>query len=289
MSSRLIHEMYRKDDMLYHYTSLKSGLSILKEMKLRFNQRSNSNDPIENTAYFFTVTDYNGTGDNKGAMKLANEAKSILKYTKQLSFCVNKNTANEMGIISSTPYEKFGFMKPRMWEQYGNKYKGVCLAFSLENLKEEARKKGYFDNPVNYITYNDSEIYHRSIDANAIRTDGYMSYKTFFMNYLKQRLFNKHEDYIGENEYRFCSLSENDLDYLDISKSLKGIIISDHYMLTKQGRTFMNFVRKLSNVDSQIITFGNFVSIKELNLRFLFEKEIKKSIREERKKSTISP
>lgn len=37
------------------------------------------------------------------------------------------------------PEEFYGFLKPRMWDQYGNDYNGVCLAFSLDALKRKEK------------------------------------------------------------------------------------------------------------------------------------------------------
>ncbi len=193
MSRHRIPKMYRKDDMIYHYTSARKAFSILKEMKLRLSSRSKSNDPIENTDYFFT---FSGTGDEAGANKLANKAKSLLRNTKQVCFCMNAKE-RELGIISLPFFEKYGFAKPRMWEQYGNRYKGVCLAFSLKDLQAQAFKNRFLGNELNYLTYEDSEISHRSIDTEAIKTMGYKKYEAFFLKYLNDRLFNKHKDYIG--------------------------------------------------------------------------------------------
>ncbi|UXE68776.1 MAG: DUF2971 domain-containing protein [Chryseotalea sp. WA131a] len=103
-------------------------------MKLRLSPRSQSSDPIENTEHFFSYAGGNhGEGIPADAIRLTNETKKMLRKTKQVCFCKNTCRPDENGMIFP-PFEKYGFAKPRMWDQYGDKYKGVCLVFSLKRF-----------------------------------------------------------------------------------------------------------------------------------------------------------
>jgi hypothetical protein len=114
-----------------------------------------------------------------------------------------------------------------MWDQYGDKYKGICLAFSLSELKKNAN---FYHDKIKYISYNELQFNHFSIDLNDLHNSGFEDYNEKLFNQLNSVLFRKHKDYNGECEYRFCSFSCNDYDYIDIKSCIVGIIISEKYI-----------------------------------------------------------
>lgn len=258
MSIHLIPSIYKDNDTIYHYTTSEKALSyILMRMKLRLSPRSQSSDPIENTEHFFSYSISNqelGLPDD--AVRLTNEAKKMLRNTKQLCFCKNNSLENEHG-VTYPPFEKYGFAKPRMWDQYGDKYKGVCLAFSLTKLLENARTSDIKEGDLNYITYHESEVGHHSINMYRLKQDGYEEYKRVYSDYLIKRLFNKHRDYIHENEYRLCSFGEGNYDYMEIKDALIGVIISAQSINPFLYKGFEDLLIGYPNIDIQILSFNN--------------------------------
>ena len=123
------------------------------------------------------------------------------------------------------PYEYYVFLKPRMWEQYADNYQGVCLAFSRSELKNAFKDNfqkptEFYSQDIKYKKYNILELDSTGrSDLNEIRDVGFEKYEKGKMKLLKHTLFNKHIDYQGENEFRICSNSQNEFDYLDISKA----------------------------------------------------------------------
>jgi len=226
-------------------------------MTLRLSPRSNSSDPIENTEHFFS---YSGGGHGEGipadAIRLTKEVKEMLRKTKQVCFCKNNSIEHQNG-MPFPPFEKYGFAKPRMWDQYGDKYKGVCLAFSLTKLLEIVQGSDIKGDELNYISYADSERNHHSIELHALVRDGYDEYKKSYTNYLIKRLFNKHQDYIHENEYRFCSFSDGIYDYINIKDALRGVIISNLSINPFLYEGFKNILTGYPNIDIQILSFNN--------------------------------
>lgn len=258
MSIHLIPSLYKDNDTIYHYTTSETALShILKSMKLRLNPRSQSSDPIENTEHFFSYSgSNNGEGIPADALRLKDEAKKMLKNTKQVCFCKNNSIKDENGMNFLT-FEKYGFAKPRMWDQYGDKYKGVCLAFSLKKILEIATAVNIKGDNLNYITYRESEVSHHSIDTFRIARDGYDTYKKVYSDYLVRRLFNKHNDYIHENEFRFLSFADSNYDYIDIKEALKGVIISNLSVNPFLYKGFKDILTGYGNIDIQILSFSN--------------------------------
>lgn len=258
MTFHLVPNLYKDNDTIYHYTTPETALSyILKNMKLRLSPRSQSSDPIENTEHFFSYSGgIHGIGIPAEALQLTNEVKEILRKTKQVCFCKN-NSIKDENTLTFPPFEKYGFAKPRMWDQYGDKYKGVCLAFSLKKLLENAAKVNIKGDNLDYITYRESEERHHSIDTNKLAQDGYDKYKQEYLNYLIGQLFNKHNDYIHENEYRLCSFADGNYDYIDIKDALKGVIISNLSINPFLYKGFKDILEGYPNIDIQILSFSN--------------------------------
>lgn len=258
MSIHLVPKVYKDNDTIYHYTTSVTTLTqILMSQKLRLSPRSQSSDPIENTKHFFSYSTSNRAREHSAdAARLTNEAKEMLGRTKQVSFCKNNQLEGEQG-MTYPPFEKYGFAKPRMWDQYGDKYKGVCLAFSKEGLLETIKSTEIKGDDLNYTTYHESEVRHLSIDLDQLSKDGYDTYKRFYFDYLKKELFYKHKDYIHENEFRLCSFSDSNYDYINIKDALRGVIISDLSVNPFLYKGFEDTLTGYPNVDIQILSFSN--------------------------------
>jgi len=251
-----IPRIFQDDDTVYHYTTSENALLyILKEMKLRLSPRANSLDPIENTKEFISYSD----DHDSDLIEIGRRISAELKNAKQLSFCKNKPNDLMAGIPTVYPFEKYGFAKPRMWDNYGDKYKGVCMAFSKSKLQKVIKNTMLFDNDngdVEYLNYNEFSIKHQSIVWKGTEIYTYEHY----IKHFKKRLFYKHEDYIMENEYRICSLSNEPFDYIDIKDAFVGLIISNKGI---NEHLYDEFASLLSNQIFLIISFDN----KKLNIQ----------------------
>ena len=266
-------EMYHSNDMIYHYTSTEKALGkILPTKKLRFSLRKESADPIENLNPLFSFS-ANGEQNsilNEYANEIKDDIKEYIGKTKQLCFC--KNNKDARSGISSPDNENLAFMKPRMWDQYGDKYKGVCLAFSLEELKKKATRNVFHDD-IDYIKYNDMSIRHQSINLREISEIGKEEYFKKYFEYFKKRLFDKHFDYINENEYRFCSF---DTEEIDISNALKGIIIMGNGLNRYLLESFKSISESFyNNVDIRLLSLKNSYSISHIDSILNIEESMK--------------
>ena len=214
-----IPSVFADDDTVYHYTKTETALEhILFDKRLRISQMKNSIDPIENREIIIIPnSNRNSTFSVPG---LGREVENIVANSKQVSFC--KNSLLIKGL------EKFGFAKPRMWDQYGDSYKGVCLAFSEKELKKATKQLSCIHHDdVKYLTYEELDR-NKMIFLNVDRYEeiGVEKYKISFLRRVLCKHFYKHKDYEGENEFRICSFSKMNNEYLDISDSLVGVMVS---------------------------------------------------------------
>jgi len=220
-----IPEIFKDEDIIYHYCKFDTAmLYILLKGELKLSPRHKSVDPIESTKPFHYHSSNNPlvslTFEERKKRELFREQYN--KNIKQLCFCKNSNKKNNE-IQIPPPLEHYGFMKPRMWDQYADKYKGVCLAFSKKELEKQTDIDFVISKEVDYVKYNILELNHPSINDD-------LEFDVYCQNEIKRIqniIFRKHIDYIGENEYRFCSFSKKEDVYIDISNCLKGIVISE--------------------------------------------------------------
>lgn len=265
---------YADDDTVYHYTSTNVVLEhILRTGQLRLSPRSLSNDPIENTKDLISCS---GVSNNVPLQYwLQDEVAKILHNAKQVSFCTNSNFDEPEGMKNWHRWEKYGFAKPRMWNQYGDNYKGICLAFSRRELEKKLTDliSENQHEKIDYIDYSDLYISHRSIHVDQLKERG-EEYVKEYIFYVKNRLFKKHRDFRDENEYRICSFSEGQYGYIDITASLRGIIISNLGSNPHKYDTIASLSNAFSNIDIQILHFGNNLRIETYTQHKLFQTTI---------------
>lgn len=213
-------DIFKNEDIIYHYTKSQIAIEyILFEKKIRLSKRKKSNDPIENSSILKSLGGVNLTKeDDEKGKKQREELDEREKKLQQACFCMNNHK------IETNKYEYYGFFKPRMWDQYGDKYKGICLAFDKKELLKDP--KIVLKRKICYSSFEDIK---ESLDfnLNAINQLGYDKSKIEMEKIQNNFLLRKHTDYRDENEYRICTFNDDEYDYLDIEKSIKGIIVFD--------------------------------------------------------------
>jgi hypothetical protein len=143
-------EIFDENEYLYHYTKSETALNhILKEKKLKFNSLEKLSDPRESIV-FKNRANYWGKEIPENHWNSIIEAiKKEIPFWKVVCFCSDSFMLN--GIPSNCikvqlesshrlylkknhlPF-KSGGEKDRMWDQYANQYKGVCLVFRKKEL-----------------------------------------------------------------------------------------------------------------------------------------------------------
>jgi hypothetical protein len=232
-----IPEVFRKSDTIFHYCKLSTALEdILYNKKLRLSPRYKSLDPVENLppSLFCAGGVFRGGEESEEIRtKHASDIEKLhtirseqYKIHKQLCFCMNHkpNSAHES---EEWPLEYYGFLKPRMWDQYANGYKGVCLAYSLEKLVHENGDLKHGN--IRYLPYSKFDPLYGRIDLNDLHTIGFKEYEAQYRDKLSESILLKHKDYEGENEYRLYKLSKKKYIEISIGDSLRGIIVSQNF------------------------------------------------------------
>lgn len=257
-----IPAVFGEQDTVFHYTSMNTAIEyILHTKSLKLSPRLKSIDPIENLQNFISYSISGRAAENdffknefeEKSAKINKSLKELIKQAKQVCFCMNPPINPSEGIHMVLPAEKYGFLKPRMWDQYGDNYRGVCLSFSKRKLIEQHDElKGEID----YIKYSELRTNHISIDSSILDKLGETAYKETLIKRLSSSFLLKHIDYSGESEYRMFSFNEYDQAFINITESLNGIIASS----VSLSPFALENLRKYSNefgVPLIFVTFNN--------------------------------
>lgn len=230
LSNRHLDFLFDKD-LVFHYTKASTALEhILFEKRIRLSPRKNVIDPVEKKNTFGKWID-NLPADYDSALNhpIKDSITRMLLYEgqlhkscKQVSFCKT--------VLSTTRIkDNLGCVRPRMWDQYGDNYKGVCLIFSKKELMNENAESKIIDKDVEYLDYKDLEkVKPQTIDYQKFIKNPNSEERMIKQN-IEEAFFIKHNDYKDENEFRIISFDKNQqFVYLSTKKSLKGILYSEH-------------------------------------------------------------
>ena len=237
MSYPQIPSWLRDDDILFHYSTSEKAIMILESMRLRLSKRKESIDPIENGDIPLSVNMATQAGYYGMPEKLIEETNRALEDVNQVCFCKN-SSEGQLANQTFPQFEKYGFAKPRMWDQYGDRYKGVCLIFSKKAITDKLDSPKYKIDDVNYVTYAEFSKMIKPINGDIIEKCGYEEYRDNYLQHIKGMHFLKHVDYTNESEFRICSFSKEDI-FIDISKALKGVVVTNFGLNRYLGDTYL--------------------------------------------------
>lgn len=218
-----------EDQYVYHYTRANTAIEhLLGESRLRFSAMENMNDPREYNELAISLgsTPSNPRADVDASVETIRNLAKFRQQVKVCCFCRDDPkdpSACDFPLI----YNK-GFCRPRMWSQYGDSHRGVCIVFNRLNLLERVRSEhdpNVRDSRVSYT--NDAKelniatsLEHQDIDQ--------MSDREILDLGIRPYVFTKHLDYRDENEYRIAVYSRSEV-FVDYGNSIKTVVLGDRF------------------------------------------------------------
>ncbi len=224
MENHEIITFINSTDALFHYTSRVNAIDyILSTGSLRLSPFYRTNDPLEYKDWMIGITGgLLKDNENKLFLNLESIYNTIIKNkTFFLSFSENR-------INKSVKTQ--GYNRSRMWSQYAEHHKGVCLVFSEKKILEEANKE---KTPRNIIII-DSVCYKNNLPEKGfvlnkkILNNHNLTQKVFefIERNIKNILFVKAKDYYHESEKRLVYIDPEEtkeFKFFNIIGSLKAI------------------------------------------------------------------
>jgi len=219
---------------LYHYTTRASALgNILPLSQLRLSPLSWTNDPREFQPWLFDFIGQPPIGEGSSLSDDLQVIDDRIRITTKVA-CLTRNDP-ELRAYDWEDHAR-GWAHSRMWDQYAEGHRGVCLVFDHEMLAEKmqaALTDGVlWDNPVHYqnnvligahlaheISYPDIE--RLGVDELAeLHVEKYWQYLFF----LKAR------DWESEWEYRWVYRDgQPGPAFIDTDNALKGVMIGSRF------------------------------------------------------------
>lgn len=210
---------------LYHYTSLEHFKGIWSSQKLKFaSSRVPSNNDIfeRRKSYCFSE------GHNLEAyLAMFAEENKDKKYPNPFFYI---NMYKQISFTMNYEDGRLGCLSPMMWGQYADCGQGVCIEFDSEKLN--LVREGIWAKPINYVDKQHSFMPDSFIDSKAMMVSIEKNIDTIF--------FEKHKDWVRENEFRVIS---NKFIDIDISSAVTRIIISNY-----KGETAKQVKRHVSDL-----------------------------------------
>lgn len=132
---------YKNTDYIAHYTDMKACKSILESKELWLTPKRNTTDLFERMlASKMSVGVHSesiaslDSSYMDGPLKASQIIAKTYRCIRQSSFC-KTDVPLKIGCSEYMDIDGCCFMRQRMWEQYASNYGGVCLIFSLADLK----------------------------------------------------------------------------------------------------------------------------------------------------------
>jgi Protein of unknown function (DUF2971) len=127
-----------KGDSLYHYTRLSIALEhILQTGEIKLSSLTSMRDPRESLDWLPTYAATEGVEWTKDTVdEFRSELRRAKSCIKVLSLTESLEGAEADGFDESG----FGYAHARLWEQYADAHKGVCLVFDRESLFRQLAK-----------------------------------------------------------------------------------------------------------------------------------------------------
>lgn len=292
ISKNLLKKIFN-DDTIYHYTKAPTAIDfILHNNQLRFNSLLTSSDPIESVKPKRSTVAFGSVVRSARTLEHHNDVNNLHRYVEDLEarfnivcFCKNAKFDYSYHPPLEGNEELYGFTKMRMWDQYADRFKGVCIAFSKEKILELNKNMGLIEKDVEYFKIQQLGTKKvPNIQENHLINVGIEEYKKLIKNLLEDSsFFCKHKDYSGENEYRIGTYFEtnkcayepigNDFTIdrtmmLNIKGCIKSIFVSS-FANKKQKEDLLAYSNELSvdliEIDWRYDSFG-LIDLKENSL-----------------------
>lgn len=232
-------------EVIYHYTSLSTALEyILFNGTLRLSPLIETNDPKETKEWIPTL-DLSGKFQRFSMEEIKSEFNSIKNEAKIICFSEDRTppqTSKYEIDVHLVPVRKNyykGYYRPRMWAQYADNHKGLCLGFNKKSLINKIRKQFESSGMIvaDSVSYSDHISEHYSaitLDLEKFQLCGKSFIKQHYERYMKTIFFEKSIDWKDESEYRVLYLpidsDKQKVSYLiDIKDCIETIIVGNDF------------------------------------------------------------
>lgn len=215
----------KENQYLFHYTTYSAALGILLSQQMRLGALANMNDPLEFENLYKKPVVFDGNPSFEQLCELTDEHKKAVmerqNFVRFVSFSMDLPKGRQGEFYNNLSK---GWARSRMWAQYADNHKGVCLVFDRKNVIKAFKNE--FDS-------NQCETYCREVkytnDLSPIEENLCRPFKTLLESDKINFLFQKCEDFRDEQEFRLLLVNkelndDKEIQSFSISSSICGVI-----------------------------------------------------------------
>lgn len=262
-TEKIIQELSNKD-YIFHYTSFNAAKSILESKQIWLSRTSYFSDYFENMLFRDPRLFKQFPDSRKNEVLWSKEIDVFRKAVWTASFCTNKLRESINPIIRERKIDRQGFSNFRMWDQYADGYRGVCLIFSKRELKKANKdckfKQVHYSK--DFYNYQIKNSYLEHTSTRTMMQCGYDPYctKEEVRKILENSFITKHFEYKSEQETRcikYALQCSNKQQVLNIESSLVGAIMFEGVYsskpIRKTNKRYTSYKKQLFNCSKQFI------------------------------------
>jgi hypothetical protein len=228
--------MNEPTELLAHYTSAAVAMEyVIPSGQLRLSPYERMRDPVENKYVQPGIPMFPEGPAPSSAM-----CESVWAHVKEVRDGCRLLSLTRDATDPNIPGDTFGasWSRPRMWEQYGDLHRGVCLVFDRQRLENALRRAfprtgTLYTGPVEYSRSGIADSAAEALRGVDVRGDeaavldavaSYIedNYDAFF--------FLKHDDFESEREFRALVTARSD-EYLfvDYDDAVQAVILGERF------------------------------------------------------------
>jgi hypothetical protein len=229
------------DGWVYHYTSAPTALEhILQEMKIRLGPVRDANDPWEtrgHNTWLGIGRDASYVGEPSVFRAAQQELEAALARARV--GCFSQDAPNEPDPERARRFARStcGWAQDRMWAQYADGHRGMCLCFDRDWLLDafESELAGHGPQYARAVVYGDEQYETGSYapDEAAAETLGPVRHALVVRaKTAERRFFTKRGDWAGEREWRLVLFDDKPTGthaFVPIERALKAIIVGHRF------------------------------------------------------------
>lgn len=228
--------MFQPHKFVYHYTRSQILIEkILPSLTLQMGLFENLNDPRESRTWPFKFYSRSPAGNSLFTPSLFAEATNNITQKTIVLCCSKDDPAIDEGVDNRAI--RSGYGHPRMWAQYAEQHRGVCVVLDQELL--HARIASHF-NPENLFS---GTLQYLNTVQGPVSSDPVGPYDLFYLEdyvrdgmagvmenhirrFNRELFFTKHQDWRDESEYRWIArVTKSAPTLIDIRDSLNAVIL----------------------------------------------------------------
>jgi hypothetical protein len=204
-----------------HYTRKDTFLEyIFPRLTLRLGRLSKTNDPRETKDWSFPSVEVETSEDPHAVRLQAIKHLNLLLRDRSYVACGTRNHDGKLDC----------YLRPRMWAQYGDNHRGVCLLIDVKAFNSELERHIATNDKLysTAVDYSDTFPFDAPVKLNANPIQRGVEEFLEDEDHKRYFLLHKHPDWQHETEYRWIIIAnddKNDAYYASLTDALLGVVV----------------------------------------------------------------